>query len=86
MISSGGAAAPRWRASGCRSCWPTREKYRKQSDLVASLRDEIMAVITRHINVDPDQVQVTMERGDTVSTLEIDVEVPHAVIALVAAR
>jgi cell division topological specificity factor len=59
---------------------------RGQSDLLASLRDEILAVVTKHINVDPDQVRVTMERGDTVSTLEIDVEVPHAVIALVAAR
>jgi cell division topological specificity factor len=59
---------------------------RGQSDLLANLRDEILAVVTKHINVDPDQVRVTMDRGDTVSTLEIDVEVPHAVIALVAAR
>jgi cell division topological specificity factor len=57
-----------------------------QPDLLTSLRDEILAVVTRHINVDPDQVRVTMERGDTVSTLEIDVEIPHAVIARVAVR
>ena len=59
---------------------------RGQSDLLTSLRDEILAVVAKHINVDQDQVRVTMDRGDTVSTLEIDVEVPHAVIALVAAR
>ena len=57
-----------------------------QPDLLTSLRDEILAVVTKHINVDPDQVRVTMERGDTVSTLEIDVEIPHAVIARVAVR
>jgi septum site-determining protein MinD len=59
---------------------------RGQSDLLTNLRDEILAVVTKHINVDHDQVRVTMDRGDKVSTLEIDVEVPHAVIALVAAR
>lgn len=57
-----------------------------QSDLLSNLRDEILAVVTKHINVDLDQVRVTMERGDTVSTLEIDVDVPHAVIALAIAR
>jgi cell division topological specificity factor len=57
-----------------------------QSDLLSKLRDEILAVVAKHINVDQDQVRVKMDRGDTVSTLEIDVEVPHAVIALAVAR
>ena len=60
---------------------------RGQSDLLSNLRDEILAVVAKHINVEQDQVHVTMERGDTVSTLEIDVEVPHGVVvALTAAR
>ena len=40
-----------------------------------------MAVVAKHINVDHDQVRVKMERGDKVSTLDIDIEVPHAVLA-----
>ena len=52
-----------------------------QSDLLANLRDEILAVVAKHINVDHDQVRVKMERGDKVSTLDIDIEVPHAVLA-----
>ena len=52
-----------------------------QSDLLANLRDEILAVVAKHINVDHDQVRVKMERGDKVSTLDIDIEVPHAALA-----
>jgi cell division topological specificity factor len=47
-----------------------------QSDLVARLQEEILAVIRRHMEVDPDKVQVKLDRGDQVSTLEIDIEVP----------
>jgi cell division topological specificity factor len=50
---------------------------RGQSDLLAVLREEILAVITRHVTVDRDNVQVKMDRGSSVSTLEIDVEIPH---------
>ncbi|QCI67091.1 cell division topological specificity factor MinE [Phreatobacter stygius] len=53
-------------------------KSRNQPDLVAVLREEIMAVITRHVQVDQDHVQVTMERGETMSTLEIDIQIPNA--------
>jgi cell division topological specificity factor len=58
---------------------------RGQSDLLAVLREEILAVIARHVTVDHDHVQVTMDRGANVSTLEIDVEIPHAGGALLAA-
>jgi cell division topological specificity factor len=49
-----------------------------QSDLVAILREEIMAVIAKHIAVGDDQVQIKMDRGDSVSTLEVDIEIPTA--------
>ena len=49
-----------------------------QTDLVAVLREEILAVICRHVQVDNDKVRVAMNRGETVSTLEIDIEVPTA--------
>ena len=49
-----------------------------QSDLVAMLRQEILAVVSRHVSVDPDKVQVKVDRGAKVSTLEVDIEFPNA--------
>jgi cell division topological specificity factor len=49
-----------------------------QSDLVALLRQEILAVVSRHVSVDPDKVQVKVDRGAKVSTLEVDIEFPNA--------
>jgi cell division topological specificity factor len=46
------------------------------SDLAAILREEILAVIAKHVQIDQDKVQVKLERGGSVSTLEIDVEMP----------
>jgi cell division topological specificity factor len=57
-----------------------------QSDLLSKLREEILAVVAKHVNVDRDQVNVSMDRGDKVSMLEINVEVPNAAAALAAAR
>ena len=48
-----------------------------ESDLVAILREEIMAVIAKHVQVGQDDVQIAMDRGDTMSTLEIDVQIPN---------
>jgi len=55
---------------------------RGYSDLLAVLREEIVAVIARDITIDRDSVAIKMDRGDTVSTLEIDIEIPHKAGAL----
>jgi cell division topological specificity factor len=47
-----------------------------KSDLVALLREEILAVVGRHVTIEPDRVQVKMNRGADLSTLEIEVELP----------
>jgi cell division topological specificity factor len=47
-----------------------------QSDLVTILREEILAVISKHVQVDADKVQVKLDRDKTMSLLEIDVEIP----------
>lgn len=47
-----------------------------RSDLLGTLREEILAVIARHVNVDPDKVKVEADRKDTVSTLKVDIEIP----------
>ena len=57
-----------------------------QSDLVTVLRQEILAVVSRHVSVDPDKVQVKVDRGAKVSTLEVDIEFPNASGTNVIAR
>lgn len=47
-------------------------------DLVDILRQEILAVIARHVPLDPRKVAVQMNESGPVSTLEIDVELPLA--------
>jgi cell division topological specificity factor len=55
---------------------------RGQPDLLGVLREEILAVVSRHVALDPDKVIVKMERGETVSTLEVDIELPNGVEGL----
>lgn len=46
------------------------------NDLVGLLREEILAVINKHVKVDDSRVYVKMERGAKVSTLAVDVQIP----------
>ena len=48
-----------------------------QPDLVNILREEILAVVSRHVTLDQDKVMVKMDRGESVSTLEVDIELPN---------
>ena len=48
-----------------------------QSDLITLLSDEILAAVARHVRVERDRVQVKMDRGDAVSTLEVEIEIPN---------
>ena len=52
---------------------------RGQPDLLSVLREEILAVVSKHVTLDPEKVIVRMERGDEVSTLEVDIEVPNGI-------
>lgn len=52
-----------------------------RTDLAAILEREILEVIARHIPIDRDKVVVRLDRGDQVSTLEIDIEMPEAALA-----
>jgi cell division topological specificity factor len=46
-------------------------------DLLAVLRDDILVTIARHIMVDDDHIHVTIDRDETMSRLEIEVEIRH---------
>jgi cell division topological specificity factor len=58
---------------------------RSQYDLLGILSEEILTAITKHVLVERDNVQVRMDRGAAVSTLEIDIEIPHAACMPLAA-
>ena len=57
-----------------------------QPDLLVTLREEILAVVSRHVQLDPDKVIVKLDRGKTVSTLEVDIEVPNGFEKVVRGR
>lgn len=48
-----------------------------QPNLLGLLREEILNVISRHVQLDPDKVTVRMDRGKSVSTLAVDIELPN---------
>jgi cell division topological specificity factor len=51
---------------------------RKQPDLLDVLREEILALIGCHLSFDPDKVQIKVDRGKSVSTLAVDIEIPNS--------
>ena len=46
------------------------------SDLLGLLRESIVAVVCRHVTIRPDQIQMSLHRGASVSTLAIEIEIP----------
>jgi cell division topological specificity factor len=50
-----------------------------QPNLLGLLREEILAVVSRHVQLDPEKVVVRMDRGKTVSTLAVDIELPNGI-------
>jgi cell division topological specificity factor len=50
-----------------------------RSDLAVTLQEEILAVIAKHMAIDREKVQVKLDRGTDISTLEIDIEMPSIV-------
>lgn len=45
------------------------------NDLLARLREDILAVVAKHVPCEQDNVKVRLERGTPMSVLEIEVEV-----------
>jgi cell division topological specificity factor len=58
---------------------------RGQPDLLELLRAEILSVVSKHVALDPEKVMVRMDRGDLVSMLEVDIEVPNVAEKWIAA-
>ena len=45
------------------------------------MRDDLIATISRHFEIDPEKVMVKMDSDASVATLEIDIEIPLEKIA-----
>ena len=52
-------------------------KSGSQVDLFNVLREEILAVVSRHVT-DPEKVQITVDRRAKFSTLGVNIEIPNA--------
>jgi cell division topological specificity factor len=50
-----------------------------QSGLISALREEILAVIARHVDVAPEKVDIRVQDGEEVAVLEINVEIPRGI-------
>jgi cell division topological specificity factor len=48
-----------------------------QSSLITTLKDEILAVVSRHVSIDPERIHVSVDRGDGFSTLAVGVRIPN---------
>jgi len=49
-----------------------------QTDLIAVLREEILRIVSRYVVIDPETVQVKINRGNSVSTLAVGIRVHNA--------
>lgn len=49
---------------------------RTREDFLPKLQQELVAVVARYVAIDPGKVNVNLDRGGDMSTLEIEIELP----------
>jgi cell division topological specificity factor len=49
-----------------------------ETNLLTYLRGDILAAVSKHLTIDHDNIVMRMDRGAKLSTLEIEIEIPHA--------
>ena len=57
-----------------------------QTDLTSVLREEILAVVGRHVTIDPDKVQIREDRGAEFSILALNIQIPNKTRMTATAR
>jgi cell division topological specificity factor len=50
---------------------------RMSNDVIARLKEELIAVICRHTRIDKDALNVTVEHRDSIEVLKVDVVLPE---------
>ena len=48
-----------------------------QTSLITTLKEEILAVVSRHVTIDPERIHITVDRGEGFSTLAVGVQIPN---------
>ena len=56
------------------------------SSALAVLREEILAVVGRHVTIDPDKVQIREDRGAEFSILALNIQIPNKTRMTATAR
>jgi cell division topological specificity factor len=51
-----------------------------QTALITTLHEEILAVVARHVSIDPEKVQISIDRGVGFSTLAVDIQIPNRAV------
>ena len=49
---------------------------RSQPDLLGTLREEILAVVSRHVTIDQERVQIKVERRAESSIFQVEIDIP----------
>ncbi|WP_027014458.1 cell division topological specificity factor MinE [Comamonas composti] len=47
-------------------------------DYLPALQKELMAVISKYVDINPDDIKVQLERQDNLEVLEVKIELPEA--------
>jgi len=51
---------------------------RTQADYLPALQRELVAVISKYVSINPDDIKVHLERQDNLEVLEVKIELPDA--------
>lgn len=55
-----------------------RTERSKSPDYLPQLQRELVAVISKYVSINPDDIKVHMERQDNLEVLEVKIELPEA--------
>jgi cell division topological specificity factor len=59
---------------------------RMGNDVIARLKEDLIAVICRHTTIDKDALKVTVEHRDSVEVLKVDLVLPEGGLRRAASR
>ena len=50
-----------------------------RADYLPQLQQELMAVISKYVNIAPEDIKVSLEKQDNLEVLEVKIELPDAI-------
>lgn len=57
-----------------------QRRHRHSPDYLPMLEKDILAVIAKYVEIEEDKVDIKFDRGDSISTLEVNVEIPSVAV------